>query len=370
MQPAVSLSEVTFEVIGDSLADEQRWLELRMLGIGASEIACVVGISPWTSPYALWAQKTKRVPPVDLSSNEPVFWGKHFEWPIITGFGHRTGRAVVPFALLIRSLRWPWLLATPDALTTDDPDARARAPQLTRLIGTMRRLLRQKRAVPFDLVSEFERLSEGWWPLQVKNIGFNSADHWHEGAPDYYQVQCQQEALLLGKTRCTAAACVAGQTLIWQDVQREELSDRRIVNLSKTFWNEHVLKDVAPEVDASNATTEALKARWPRTDPERLVQLPATLQQDAEERDVLKAQIKELEERIALIDNKVREALQDAPEGRFPDGSGFTYKQHDQPARTVTYEARSSRTLLRKAKPSEKKPRARKKSAAPLMEET
>jgi putative phage-type endonuclease len=363
MEVAIDRSQgpVSFEVLCDSTVDEERWLQMRMLGIGASESASIQGISPWVSRYALWALKTKRITPQDLSDNEAVFWGKRLEWPIIAGYAERTKRAVVPFALLIRSIRWPWLLATPDALTTDDEEARKNAHPLNRCIGAMRRLLRQKRHVPFELIAEFEALAVGWFPLQVKNIGLGSAEHWHEGAPDYYRVQCQQEALLLGKARCSAGALVAGQALIWEDVLRDELSDRRIVNLGRTFWQDYVQADVSPMVDGSSSTTVALKGVWKKVDPEKLLQLGGDMLQLAEERDALKEQLKLAEARVQEIDNKIRDVMKDAPEARFPDGSGFTLNQYDQPAKTVSYKACSYRMLLRKKKPSDKKTRAPKK---------
>jgi len=358
---------VSFEVLADSTINQKKWLELRMLGVAASEAASLQGLSPWTSKYALWAQKTKRMPPEDLSGSEPVFWGQRLEWAIIAGYSEKTGRAVVPFGLLCRSLSYPVLLATPDALTTDRPDAKERSHQLNRAVGAMRRAIRQGKVVPFELVAEFEALAEGWFPLQVKNIGFNSAEHWHEGAPDYYRVQCQQEAIVLGKQLCSAAALVAGQSLIWEDIERDELADRRIVNLAQNFWHENVLDNVSPTVDGSDATTTALRRMYKVADPTKVLPLSASLLEVAEERDVLKEQIKSLEERVQAIDNRVRDEMKDASEGRFPDGSGFTYKQYETPEKTVVYPARSYRTLLRKKKPSDKAPRKKK---TPLPEES
>ena len=40
---------------------EQAWLAQRNSGIGASEVAAVLGESTYYSPYSLWARKTGRV---------------------------------------------------------------------------------------------------------------------------------------------------------------------------------------------------------------------------------------------------------------------------------------------------------------------
>ena len=41
------------------------WLAIRRTGIGSSDIAGVLGLSPWASPYTVWADKRGRVPPVE-----------------------------------------------------------------------------------------------------------------------------------------------------------------------------------------------------------------------------------------------------------------------------------------------------------------
>lgn len=57
---------------GVSLADlpeDDRWHLERRLGIGASEIATVLGLNPWKTPMEVWEEKTGRREPADLSDN-------------------------------------------------------------------------------------------------------------------------------------------------------------------------------------------------------------------------------------------------------------------------------------------------------------
>ena len=37
--------------------DRNEWLELRKAGIGSSEVATIVGLNPWETPYQLWRRK-------------------------------------------------------------------------------------------------------------------------------------------------------------------------------------------------------------------------------------------------------------------------------------------------------------------------
>ena len=46
------------------------WLEWRALGISASEVAVILGRSPYKTPWRLWAEKTGLVrPETELSSD-------------------------------------------------------------------------------------------------------------------------------------------------------------------------------------------------------------------------------------------------------------------------------------------------------------
>lgn len=40
--------------------DHEEWLAIRSKYIGGSDAGTVVGLNPYNSPYALWAEKTDR----------------------------------------------------------------------------------------------------------------------------------------------------------------------------------------------------------------------------------------------------------------------------------------------------------------------
>ena len=50
-----------------------QWLQVRQSGIGSSDAAVAIGLSPYKSPLSLWLEKTNRRPLPDLSNNEAVF---------------------------------------------------------------------------------------------------------------------------------------------------------------------------------------------------------------------------------------------------------------------------------------------------------
>jgi len=62
--------------------------------IGGSDIASVMGLSRWKSPLQLWAEKTGKVEPDDLSNVEAVEMGLELEETVARLFTKRTGMKV------------------------------------------------------------------------------------------------------------------------------------------------------------------------------------------------------------------------------------------------------------------------------------
>ena len=43
-------------------SSHEQWLENRKGGIGSSEVATIVGLNPYETPYQLWLRKTGQIP--------------------------------------------------------------------------------------------------------------------------------------------------------------------------------------------------------------------------------------------------------------------------------------------------------------------
>lgn len=62
--------------------DRTSWLKSRQDGIGGSDVAAILGDSPWKSPYGLWGEKTQNIEAKDISQNPRVEAGTRLE-PLI-----------------------------------------------------------------------------------------------------------------------------------------------------------------------------------------------------------------------------------------------------------------------------------------------
>lgn len=92
------------------------WLEARRAGIGGSEIGVLLGLSPWSSPYDIWAAK---VHGDSFEGNEAMEWGKRLEPVIVDKWAesHPEYTVSAPPALVADS-RHPLALASADGLLT------------------------------------------------------------------------------------------------------------------------------------------------------------------------------------------------------------------------------------------------------------
>jgi putative phage-type endonuclease len=183
-----------FEVLGNA-ADEEAWKSLRREGIGASEIAIVMGASSWESILKLYLRKLGEIGEEDEDGDEWLMWGRLLEDKIRAELCRRAEVNLVHRNVLLRSTRHRWALATPDGLSDRDE------------------------------------------PVEAKNIawGYDAAE-WEKSIPQNYYLQCQQQMLVSGAPRCLFGALLWGSRLIWEWVPRDEQTIQRIVTVGSQFW--------------------------------------------------------------------------------------------------------------------------------------
>jgi len=204
--PAETLAPA-YEVVCDT-ADEAVWLEHRNTGIGASEIAILLGESDWGSNLELYYRKTGQLTEPLKEQTEEMELGKEFEEIARRVVAKRAGVTLHPICpQLCRSLVHPWALATCDAVTSTRD------------------------------------------PVEVKNLNWGfDAEEWSEQIPEKYLLQCQQQMMVLGAERCLFGALLSGSRLIWEWVPRDEQRIRRILHAGAEFWN-HVEARTPPPSD-------------------------------------------------------------------------------------------------------------------------
>ena len=96
------------------------WLEKRRQGIGGSEIAVLLGVNPYKTPYQLWLDKTGRSPPVE--ENKYMITGRLMEPVIVELFRQATNLEILTETqenILHVHPQYSFALGTPDRIYKD-----------------------------------------------------------------------------------------------------------------------------------------------------------------------------------------------------------------------------------------------------------
>jgi putative phage-type endonuclease len=100
----------------------EEWLQERRNGIGASDAGTIIGVNPWKTNVKLWAEKTGRREPEDISAKPYVQYGHQAEQHIRALFtlDHPELQVIYesPYKI-IRSDAHPFIFCTPDGELTE-----------------------------------------------------------------------------------------------------------------------------------------------------------------------------------------------------------------------------------------------------------
>ena len=96
--------------------DRAEWLEARKDGLGASDAAAVLGISPWKTNVQLWEEKTGLVVPEDIGDNPRVKYGNDAEPLLRIFFALDHPEYAMDFTSfkIIKHPEFPFITCTPD----------------------------------------------------------------------------------------------------------------------------------------------------------------------------------------------------------------------------------------------------------------
>ena len=227
-----------------------QWLAVRKGGIGSSDAAAAVGLSPYKSQLELWMEKTGReaaLPKVDPGDEtSPMYWGTLLEPIVAAHYTRRTGHKVRRINAVLQHPREPWMLANLDREVIGAPDVQI---------------------------------------LECKTAGMNGARIWKGGVPEYVQLQVMHQLAVTGKQAADVAVLICGQELQVHRIERDEALIAQLTNLERQFWS-YVERDQAPPADGSDSAEVALRCLYPR-DSGQTVDLSGDLEMSAAFLDLL-----------------------------------------------------------------------------------
>lgn len=275
---------MTARLILPAGAPRDEWLAARRQGVTASEIAALLGISPYQSPFNLYWVKTGQIP--EDFDNDRLELGRVLEPYVASRF-----RAANPDLHLVNpvglwgSVDRPWQLATPDGFVTES--GRGVAEPIAVWEG------------------KTSGTYEGW--------GEDGSDE----VPPYIAAQVLYQMDVIG----CQVGYVSCLFLATQQIRTYVLAyDQGDVDLMRKrgleFW-ERVQAEDPPEIDGHAATALALKRLYPDVDEAEKAEVPADL---ATRYQTACAAVRRAEERKSGIENEIRAAMGNAKRAVTPDG--------------------------------------------------
>nr|DAH22797.1 MAG TPA: Exonuclease [Caudoviricetes sp.] len=270
--------------IPTSNMSKEEWTKLRSTTIGGSDAASIIGLNPHKSAYALWAEKTGKVIPEDISQKEAVRLGTDLEDYVAHRFMESTGKKVRRENYTVFRDDMPYAHANYDRL----------------VIG--------------------ERAG-----LEIKTTNALNLKKFKNGEfPANYYCQCCHYLLISGLDRWYLAVLVLGVDFKVFTIERDEAELAALKMAEENFWYQ-VQNDLAPEIDGMDSTIDALNETFPISDPKADAVDLTSCAVDLALLDECTQQIKALEEKKKAAQARVMETLGAAEKG-FYGGYSVSWK--------------------------------------------
>lgn len=246
--------------------------ELSRTAVTASEIATVLGISPWGSPFNLFHLKRGTI--TSDYDDDVLSLGRHLEPWIADRWAADHPGIEMSLGGLFASVERPWQMATPDRLLD--------VPLANGMYG--------------DGVLEIKTSGtyEGW--------GEDGTDQ----IPPYYRAQVLWQidtlGLEVGHVTCLFLSSRQRRDYV---IDYDE-TDVKLMRDAATEFLALVEQGVAPDVDHTPATAQALKQLYPLDAEAEDAEIPADLAKDWR---FAKASLDDAQENYDLLTSKLRAAM-------------------------------------------------------------
>ena len=193
----------------------EAWLEFRRRGIGGSDVAALMGISPFWTARDLYYDKLNIAPlEPDESNWVAMEMGNLLEELVSRIFAKKTGYEIFKVKKMFYHPQYPFMLAD---------------------------------------VDYFVRLPDGSIAiLEIKTTNYNARDNWwkngQESVPVYYECQGRQYMAVTNLDR-VFFCCLYGNSedeVIIREIKRDYDYEEEMIFLETEFWNSHVMKKTPP----------------------------------------------------------------------------------------------------------------------------
>lgn len=264
------VTDAATEVLGPDAYLSDAWYEHRRLTVSASEIAAVLGLSPYVSAFDLWW--TKKTGEDSQPESKQMRRGKRLEGLILEDFTDEHPEFVLADVGLCVNTDRPWQACTPDALAYESPASAKDSPVAV-------------------LEAKTDGDSSGWGEQGTADI------------PVHYRCQVLWQMDCLGLTTAFVP--------MWLGVNYREYEiaydpvDVALMRTAAQNFLASIRADREPDLDAHSATARRLKRLHPDMDDTEVV-VPDDV---ADEYAAAVAAVKAAETDREWAENRLRAAI-------------------------------------------------------------
>ena len=250
------------------------WLAARRTGIGGTDAAAILGLSPWRSPMDVWLDKMGHVQHeiLDPEREDLLFLGSAIEPIVAALYSRKTGRALLPIEGVLRHPKFPVILGSPDRLVVGEP-----------------------RGVEIKTEHVFS-----------DKFGDPGTDE----VPEHYAAQCAVYMAITDRDAWDLALLHGGAKFSIYTLERDRATESGMIEFLVDWWNRHVVGNTPPEIDGSDGAARYLAQRFERN------VLPLANAESEEERlaielGKIRAQFQEIEDYKKILENRIKAVIGD-----------------------------------------------------------
>lgn len=242
--------------------------------IGGSDAAPILGLSRWSTPLQIWAEKTGQIVQEDISDRVSVKLGNKLEQTVAEFFMEETGKKVQRVNETIFHPAYPFLGANID-----------------------------RRVVGEDAI------------LECKTASAWKSKEWEgQEIPQEYILQVMHYLAVTGKRIGYIAVLIGNQDFKWKRIDRDEKMIADMIKREVSFWNDFVIPKVMPgHITAGDS--DVLYNLYPIADPDSKIELGDDANQLIESRNAMYQDVIQLEKQIEQRENELKALLGDKAEG-------------------------------------------------------
>lgn len=259
------------------------WHERRRTGIGGSDAAAILGISPWSSALQVYLEKRGEETPDESDASERMVWGQRLERTVLAGYQEDTGIAVRAGGFR-RSKTHPWAIGNLDGIARD------------RIVE----------------VKVTDHMGAKW-------------DDGPQGIPPHYYAQVQHYLMVASLTLADVAVLERGNRLHVRPIEWDQAFCEEMMQEEETLW-QRVLDGDPPPPDGSASARQALRSIYPQAAPLSEADATPLTQGKMTAYLVYRQEQKAIQQRMDVLANEIRAEMGEA-ERLIGNGAEAVWKE-------------------------------------------